>query len=91
MKVRVTATAPTIYQMNSLKTLIGSMPYKKHPDGSFYFGHEFPTKREASQWMKERAHAIAYDAPELKDMLAEINKYDTLTADGVAIFMEKVN
>ncbi len=89
MKIRVTASVPTIYQMNSLKTLIGSMPFETNPDGSFSFSYEFPTKREASQWMKERAHSIAYDAPELKDMLAEINKYDTLTADGVAIFMEK--
>ena len=78
MKIRVTASVPTIYQMNSLKTLIGSMPFETNPDGSFSFSYEFPAKREASQWMK------------LKEMLAEINKYDTLTADTLTIRIEAI-
>lgn len=90
MKVRAVASIPTRHQIQSFRTLIGGMPYESNPDGSFSFSQDFETKREAEQWLRGRAYMISYDGKELKDMLAEINKYATLTADTLTIRIEAI-
>lgn len=48
----VVGYAPTIYQSQSLSTLMGHA--NKHFDGSFSAVHKFDTEEEAREWLTER-------------------------------------
>ncbi len=89
MHVQIVATAPTFYQTNSLRALCGGTWYKANPDGSFQFNFEFMTKREALQWLIDRAERLAYDSVELKEMISEVKNYGQLTYDCITARIQK--
>lgn len=91
MRVQIVSTVPTVYQIQSLKTLIGGNWYQSNPDGSFTFTFDFMTKREAAQWLRERAHCLADSSAELRAMLADIIKYDQLTYDAATARIQRDN
>ncbi len=92
MKVKVTGTVPTVYQMKSLSDLAGE--YQKGPDGSFSFEREFPTVKAAKEFLRERAfHLLETDGftnEQYRDALADINsKWPVLRYDAAQLRIEK--
>lgn len=90
MHVQVIAIAPTVRQTKSLTNLCGGNWYKANPDGSYTFCFDFKTKREAGQWLRARAHCLAFDSGELSKMLSEIRRYDMLTVDAVTARIQRM-
>lgn len=82
VKVKITATAPTAYQFNSL--LAFGMEYRKNANGSFTASQEFDTFEEAIEHLVERAESF-YDEDEdaLNYWLNEIQTRHCLTLDAV--------
>ena len=89
MKTRVTATAQTSYQMNSLR--------------SFNFDHtiavgnrscigwsDFETKKEAIAYLRSRAEQYYEDRRELREALQDV-KVGVLTLDAVTAYCEPIN
>jgi hypothetical protein len=60
MKVKITATAPTSYQLTSLGYF--GLPIKSSGDGSHYSEYEFDTQEEAKAYLKQRADMYGNDA-----------------------------
>ena len=83
MRVQIISTVPSDRQRLRLESLIGGKWYQQNPDGSLTFTFDFMTKREAAQWLRERAHCLAFDSVELREMLTEIAKRDQLTVDAI--------
>ena len=85
---KVTAIAPTSYQLNSVSKF-GS-PVIPNPDGSHTFSAEFDTEDEAKQYLMNRAERYFEDIEELENAINDIKKYGTLRIDAVAGSIEKV-
>ena len=66
---KVTCSVPTTYQLNSIKTLMGS--YDSHRDGSYSKSYEFDTEEEAKDFLRERLSVLFNDTDMNED---EYNK-----------------
>ena len=80
MKYQVKATAPTTYQLQSVR-LFGS-PIKSNMDGSHTFKSEiFDTEQEAKDYLIERAEMYFENDDELQEAINDINEYSSLSMD----------
>ena len=91
--IRITATAPTSYQLQSLRHF--GMEIKKHLHGSYYSTQDFDTEKEAKEYLKTRAEMYFdgnsdNDEVNLIDELDSIEKRGVLTLDAVTSCMEEV-
>lgn len=93
MKTRITATAPTVYQLKSLSAF--GIKTKNHLDGSFSIEQEFESEEAAKNFLKERANIWAQShsttEDELEEMIDLINTYGSLTLDAVTASVEIFN
>jgi hypothetical protein len=93
MTFKITATAPTSYQLQSLRTFgIGA---DKNGNGSFSGEKEFDTEEEAKDYLKGRASIYNESDPEgteqrLAEMHDSIEKYGSLTLDAVTANIEGI-
>lgn len=87
--IRITATAPTSYQYNSLSRF--GMTIKKNGNGSFSSEQVFDSEEEAKAYLVERAERY-YDEFEgqVNEHLQDIEKYGMLTIDAVTARMEEI-
>ena len=91
--IRITATAPTSYQLQSLRHF--GMEIKKHLHGSYFSTQDFDTEKEAKEYLKTRAELYFdgnsdNDEVNLIDALDSIEKRGVLTLDAVTADMEEV-
>ena len=91
--IRITATAPTSYQLQSLRHF--GMEIKKHLHGSYFSTQDFDTEKEAKEYLKTRAEMYFdgnsdNDEVNLIDALDSIEKRGVLTLDAVTADMEEV-
>ena len=91
--IRITATAPTSYQLQSLRHF--GMEIKKHLHGSYYSTQDFDTEKEAKEYLKTRAEMYFdgnsdNDEVNIIDALDSIEKRGVLTLDAVTADMEEV-
>lgn len=92
MKVQITATAPTVYQLNILRAF--NLDYNK---GSFFPKTEtmqFDTVTAARAYLEERAIMYNDSDPEgnpkrLASMRADI-RHNALTLDAVTAYIERI-
>lgn len=92
MKTVIKATAPTVYQLNSL-TAFG-MGYKKNMSGSLSASKEFDSEEEAKDYLRSRADKYNDEDPNgseerLADMYADI-EHGCLTLDAVTARTEEM-
>lgn len=91
--IRITATAPTSYQLQSLRHF--GMEIKKHLHGSYFSTQDFDTEKEAKEYLKTRAELYFdgnsdNDEVNLIDALDSIEKHSVLTLDAATAGMEEV-
>lgn len=91
--ISITATAPTSYQLQSLRHF--GMEIKKHLHGSYFSTQDFDTEKEAKEYLKTRAEMYFdgnsdNDEVNLIDALDSIEKRGVLTLDAVTAGMEEV-
>ena len=85
---KVIATAPTTYQLTSVRQF-GS-PITSYVDGSHVFSQSFETKGEAKEYLKERAHLYYNDTEEeLNEAIDDIEMYGCLSIDAVTASIEE--
>jgi hypothetical protein len=85
---KVIATAPTIYQLTSVRQF-GS-PIISHGNGSHIFVQSFETEEEAKEYLKHRA-SLYYDTEaELDEAMYDIDEYGSLSIDAVTASIERV-
>jgi len=85
---KVIATAPTTYQLNSVRQF-GS-PITSHKDGSHVFSQSFETEERAKEYLKERAHLYYNNTEEeLNEAIDDIEMYGCLSIDAVTASIEK--
>jgi len=84
MTVKITATAPTIYQLNSLSAFnIGTT---KNGNGSYSGSETFGTIKEARQYLKDKA--VDYYEGDKRQIQRNLGK-NSLTIDAVTAHIEK--
>lgn len=89
---KITATAPTTYQLSSLRAF--NLDTKKNGNGSITGELAFETKEEAEQHLIKRADMYNDQDPEgtdekLAEMHNDIKKYGHLTLDAVTARIEE--
>lgn len=87
MSFKITATAPTTYQHNSLRAF--GMDIKKHGNGSYSASMEFDTEEEAKAYLTKRADMYFESESELDSAYADI-EHGCLTLDAVTARVEEV-
>ena len=90
--VKITATAPTGYQLQSLRAF--GMGVQKNASGSFSACQEFCGKEEAETYLRNRARAYNDEDPcgndqRLEDMFNDI-EHGVLTLDAVTAYIEEI-
>jgi len=89
MKVQITSKVPTVYQLQSIQQF--GMVVNKLPGGSFYACKSFRTKREAREYLKEKAVRYFEDDPKkLKEALRNIRELDFLEIDAATAKIEPI-
>lgn len=93
MTYSINATAPTVYQLNSLRAF--GMGFEKNPNGSFYASKEFETKDEAKEYLKSRALMYNDEDPcgsedRLAEMYDSIDNFGNLTLDAASAQINEV-
>jgi len=91
MTYTIIATAPTVYQLSSLKAF--GMGANKHGNGSFSASQEFDSEDEAKQYLRKRAEMYNSNDPygteeRLADMYRDI-EYGVLTLDAATAHIEE--
>ena len=88
-KFKISATAPTAYQYNSLSRF--GMKIKKNGNGSFSSEQLFDSEEEAKDYLVERAERYygEYEG-QVDEHLQEIKKYGMLTIDAVTARIDEV-
>lgn len=89
MKVQISATAPTIYQIQSLKAIASIRGIEANPDGSFEFKAIFSTKNDAVSYLSHIAYKLFEDRKEYMEAMSDIKKYGSLTYDTITARIEK--
>jgi len=87
-KFRITATAPTSYQYQSLANF--GKP-EKLGNGSFRFQQDFETEEEAKKYLIERAEGYYDDnMTAFEQAEKEINDFGQVTLDAVTGYIEEI-
>lgn len=86
---RITATAPTTYQYQSLRHF--GIPIKQHIGGSFSSEQYFDTEKDAKDYLISRAEMYFESEKELNDAIENINKYKSLSLDAVTAHIVEVD
>ena len=92
MKIIITATAPTSYQLNSLKAF--GMGYNENGNGSFSAEKEFESNEAAKEYLKSRAEQYNSEDPSGSDLRLQ-KMYDNinqglLKLDAVTAYIEEI-
>lgn len=92
-KIRISATAPTGYQLQSLRHF--GMEVNKNGNGSYSAHQDFDTEEEAKQYLKSRAEMYFdgnsdNDEPDLIDALDSIEKHGVLRLDAVTAGIDEI-
>ncbi len=83
MKYQVKATAPTVYQLQSV-SLFGS-PIKSNMEAITFKSEIFDTEQEAKEYLIKRAEMyFDSDEKELNEAINDINKYGSLRMDAAS-------
>lgn len=93
MSFKITATAPTSYQISSLRAF--NLDVTKNGNGSHTGEQTFETKEAAEQHLIKRADMYNDQDPEgteekLAEMHNDIKKYGCLTLDAVTAHIEEI-
>ena len=93
MSYKITATAPTTYQFNSLRAF--NLDTKKNGNGSHTGELTFESKEVAEQYLIKRADIYNDQDPEgtkerLAEMYNDIKHYGRLTLDAVTARIEEI-
>lgn len=93
MKAIITAVAPTVYQISSLKEF--GMGLNKHLDGSYSASMEFNNEDEARKYLTLRAEKYNSEDPcgtdeRLNNMYKDI-KHGVLSLDAVTAYIETID
>lgn len=93
MKARITAKAPTGYQLGSL-TAFG-MPYKKNGNGSIIAMRDFESVGDAKAYLRERAEMYNDADPNgseerLTDMCRDIEDHGILHLDAATAIITEI-
>jgi hypothetical protein len=83
MKTILQSTVPTHYQYQSISAF--GFDVKKHGNGSFSCEQEFATKKEAINYMLDRAEDLSQNSVELKEMRREIKRSGRLYYDAACL------
>lgn len=83
MKTTLESTVPTHYQYQSISAF--GFNVTKHGNGSFCCEQKFDTKKEAIDYMLNRAEYLAKDSEELKQMRREIKQHGRLYYDAACL------
>ena len=86
-KVKVKASVPTVHQLYSLLTLVGS-DVNFHPNGTIEFEREFDNEQEAKQFMFERAWKLADSYGQYLELVEDITKSNTFRFDKIGCFID---
>jgi hypothetical protein len=91
--IRISATAPTAYQLQSLHNF--GMVVKEHGNGRYTATQDFNTEEEAKDYLTERA--VRYfdgnsdnDEANLIEAIDRIEKHGSLRLDAVTASIEEV-
>ena len=92
MKTLIIATAPTAYQLNSLRAF--NLNDKRNGNGSFTGSLEFGDEEKAKEYLRKRAEKYNDEDPcgteeRLADMMKDI-EYGCLTLDAVTARIETI-
>lgn len=90
---RITAKAPTTYQLNSL--LAFGMGIKTVCNGSYWAEKEFDTKEQAQDYLKNCADIYNNEDPDgtderLADMMEGIKNSNCLKLDAVTAYIKEI-
>ena len=90
---RITATAPTAYQLQSLRHF--GIEVKQHGTGSYSATQDFDSEDEAKAYLTERAEMYFdgnsdNDESNLAKALESIEKHGSLTLDAATASIEEV-
>ena len=93
-KIRITATAPTAYQLQSLRHF--GMEVKKHGNGSYTAHQDFDTEKEAKEYLEQRAQMYFdgnsdNDEKDLIEALDSIQKHGVLTLDAATARIDEID
>jgi len=88
MKTIITATAPTRYQLRSLRAF--GMPVTDQRNGSYTSRQEFDSKEEAIEYLTKRAENYFETDEEIEDAVEVIEKYGQLRLDAVTAYIETI-
>lgn len=86
MKTTISSTVPTHYQSQSISAF--GLYVEKHGNGSFSCSRTFDTKKEAIEYMINRAEMLAENSDELKQMKHDIKKSGRLYYDAACLSIE---
>ena len=87
MKVTISATAPTTYQLNSLRAF--GMGINKNGNGSYSASLDFETIKEAKDYLVDRANNYFENPKELAEAKRKIRLYGVLQLDAVQARIDK--
>lgn len=88
MKTRITATAPTVYQLGSLRAF--NLENQKSAGGAYIGWSDFDTKKEAISYLMARAESYYEDRKQLREAIRDV-KRGVLTLDAVTAYCEPIN
>ena len=88
MKTQITATAPTNYQLRSIRAFC--MPVTKQPNGSYKAIKEFNSKKDAIKFLKDRAQICFESNNEFKAAISDMLAYNQMTIDAVTAYIETI-
>ena len=85
----ITATAPTVYQLNSLRSF--KMKVTEHANGSFTASQDFETEQEAKEYLIKLAGDFYFEDGEeiTANHIENIKKYGSLRLDAVIASIEE--
>lgn len=91
--IRITATAPTAYQLQSLRHF--GMEVKKHGNGSYTAHQDFDTEKEAKEYLEQRAQMYFdgnsdNDEQDLIEGFDSIEKHGVLTLDAATARIDEI-
>lgn len=93
MKVYIVCKVPTAYQSSSVFKLMGTVSINGMT-GEVWAKQEFQNKKEAIQWLNDKAYSLysdgTFEAWEHKEAMQEIKKYGSLTYDAATARIESV-
>ena len=91
--IRITATAPTAYQLQSLRHF--GMEVKKNGNGSYTAHQDFDTEKEAKEYLEQRAQMYFdgnsdNDEQDLIEAIDSIEKHGVLTLDAATARIDEI-